>query len=334
MGEQTISIIIPMYNEAPNLVPLYTELKSCLARLKKYQFEVIFVDDGSRDESAQVARQLARRDRRLRVLELSRNFGKEPAMTAGLHAARGDAALIMDADLQMPPRLMGKFIKRWEKGDEVVIGVFAERNTSKLHAFGSRWFYRIMQKISETEIIPHETDYRLIDRKVINEYNRLTERNRITRGLIDWLGFKRSVIHFEQESRLNGTPSYTYSKLIGLAMNSFTAESLVPLKMAGYLGVLILLLSIPAGGIMTIDRMVYHWPIRGTAFLAILIVALVGVILACLGLMALYIARIHAESSNRPLYIVRDDFRARRRPEVEYEYTPEREPVLQGAMEE
>jgi dolichol-phosphate mannosyltransferase len=322
-----------MHNEAANLIPLYSELKLYIAHLKQYRFEVIFVDDGSKDDSAQVARQLARRDRRLRVLELSRNFGKEPAMTAGLHAANGDAALIMDADLQMPPRLIGKFIKRWEKGDEVVIGVFAERKTSPLHAFGSRWFYRIMQKISDTEIIPHETDYRLIDRKVINEYNRLTERNRITRGLIDWLGFKRSVIHFEQEERLNGRPSYTYRKLIGLAVNSFTAESLVPLKLAGYLGILILLLSVPVGSIMTINRMVYHWPIRGTAFLAILIVALVGLVLACLGMMALYIGRIHAESSNRPLYVVRDDFRAHRR-EADYEgYALEQEAALQGASE-
>lgn len=335
MGEQTISIIIPMYNEAPNLQPLYNELKLCIARLKRYQFEVIFVDDGSKDDSAAVARGLARRDRRLRVLELSRNFGKESAMTAGLNAARGDAALIIDADLQMPPRHIAKFIKRWEGGDEVVIGVFGRRKTSALHAFGSRWFYRIMQKISTTEIIPHETDYRLMDRKVINEYNRLTERNRITRGLIDWLGFKRSVISFEQAPRLNGKPAYTYRKLIGLAVNSFTAESLLPLKLAGYLGMLILLLTIPVGGIMTINRMVYHWPIRGTAFLAVLIVALVGLVLACLGLIALYIGRIHAEASNRPLYIVRDDYRAVRQQRTnEYdEYAPEQEVVFQGVPE-
>ena len=334
MREQTISIIIPMYNEAANLAPLYSELKSCIERIKKYRFEVIFVDDGSKDDSAKVARRLARRDRRLRVLELSRNFGKEPAMTAGLHAATGDAALIMDADLQMPPRLMTKFIKRWERGDEVVIGVFAQRKTSGLHALGSRWFYRIMQQISETEIIPHETDYRLIDRKVINEYNRLTERNRITRGLIDWLGFKRSVIHFEQEERLNGRPSYTYKKLLGLAINSFTAQSLVPLRLAGYLGSCILLLTVPAGIIMTINRTLYHWPIRGTAFLAILIVALVGLVLSCLGLMALYVGRIHAEASNRPLYIVRDDFRTWQRANESFELVPEREVVLEGVAEE
>ena len=333
MGEQTISIIIPMYNEASNLQPLYNELKLCIARLTKYRFEIIFVDDGSKDESAKVARRLARRDRRLRVLELSRNFGKEPAMTAGLHAATGDAALIMDADLQMPPRLMGKFIERWERGDEVVIGVFGTRKTSKLHALGSHWFYRIMQQISNTEVIPHETDYRLMDRKVINEYNRLTERNRITRGLVDWLGFRRSVIPFEQAPRLNGQPAYTYRKLIGLAINSFTAESLMPLKLAGYLGLFILLLAIPTGSIMTIDRVLYHWPIRGTAFLAILIVALVGVVLACLGLISLYIGRIHAEASNRPLYVLRDDFRAGRRRDSEYDYMPEQDAVLQEASE-
>lgn len=331
--EQTISIIIPMYNEAANLRPLYSELRLCIARLKGYRFEVIFVDDGSKDDSAQVARQLATRDRRLRVLELSRNFGKEPAMTAGLHAARGDAALIMDADLQMPPQLIGEFVKKWENGDEVVIGVFGNRKTSSLHAFGSRWFYRIMQRISTTEIIPHETDYRLMDRKVINEYNRLTERNRITRGLVDWLGFKRSTISFEQAPRLNGKPAYTYKKLIGLAVNSFTAESLIPLKLAGYLGVSILMLAIPIGGVMTINREVYHWPIRGTAFLAILIVALVGLVLACLGLISLYIARIHAEASNRPLYVIRDDFRAGSRPKEYEAYIPERTAVLQGAAE-
>lgn len=333
MGEQTISIIIPMYNEAPNLQPLYNELKLCIARLKKYRFEVIFVDDGSKDDSAMVARRLARRDRRLRVLELSRNFGKEPAMTAGLHAATGDAALIMDADLQMPPRLMSKFIKRWEQGDEVVIGVFGGRKTSPVHAFGSRWFYRIMQQISTTQIIPHETDYRLMDRKVINEYKRLTERNRITRGLIDWLGFKRSVIAFEQAPRLNGKPAYTYRKLIGLAVNSFTSESQLPLKLAGYLGVAILFIAIPTGGIMSVNRWVYHWPIRGTAFLAIMIVALVGLVLACLGLISLYIGRIHAEASNRPLYVVRDDFRSDGRRADDYEYIPEQGGFLQEVSE-
>lgn len=307
MTAQTISIIVPMYNEATNIRPLYDELKIAMARQHKYDFEVIFVDDGSKDNSAAEAKRLAHKDRRLRVLELSRNFGKEPAMTAGLHAAKGDAALIMDADLQMPPRLIGNFIKKWEEGSEVVVGVFAKRNTSRLHALGSHLFYRTMQLIAHTEITPHATDYRLLDRKVVDAFNRLTEHDRITRGLIDWLGFRRSFIHFEQQQRLSGRPSYSMQKLIHLAVNSFTAYSLVPLKLAGYLGVAILAISIPAGTFMTINRIFYHWPIRGTAFLAIMLVSLVGIVLACLGLISLYIAHIHAEVTNRPLYIVRNE---------------------------
>lgn len=313
MTAQTISIIIPMYNEEGNVRPLYRELCAAIEHFRKYRFEIIFVDDGSRDGSAIAAKRLARRDRRLRVLELSRNFGKEPAMTAGLHAARGDAALIMDADLQMPPRLMGKFIRNWEKGDDVVVGVFAKRNTSPVHELGSKTFYRMMRLIAHTEVTPHATDYRLLDRKVINEYNRLTEHNRITRGLIDWLGFRRSFVPFEQQARHSGKPAYSMRKLIGLAMNSFTAYSLVPLKLAGYLGIIILTLSLPIGGFMTFERVVRHWPIRGTAFLAIMLVSLVGVILACLGLISLYIAHIHAEVTNRPLYIVRNSSDEHRR---------------------
>lgn len=310
MSSQTISIIIPMYNEASNLPPLYRELTATLKQLRNYRFEIIFVDDGSRDDSAGIAHKLARIDKRIRVLELSRNFGKEPAMTAGLHAAHGDAALIMDADLQMPPRLISQFLANWEAGNEVVIGVFAGRNTSFLHQLGSQSFYRIMQTIAHTEITPQATDYRLLDRKVINEFNRLTEHNRITRGLIDWLGFRRSFIQFKQEPRHSGKPAYTFSKLINLAVHSFTAYSLIPLKLAGYLGVAILALSLPAGLFMTACRFVYHWQIHGTAFLALLVIALVGIVLACLGLISLYIAHIHAEVSNRPLYIVRREGQA------------------------
>lgn len=324
MTAQTISIIIPMYNEEANVRPLYRELCAALERFRRYNFEVIFVDDGSSDNSAHEAKDLARNDRRLRVVELSRNFGKEPAMTAGLHAAKGDAALIMDADLQMPPRLIGKFIKKWEEGSEVVVGVFAKRNTSPVHVLGSRTFYRVMQLIAHTEVTPHATDYRLLDRKVIREFNRLTEHNRITRGLIDWLGFKRSFVHFEQEERHSGKPSYSLSKLVGLAVSSFTAYSLVPLKLAGYLGIFILALSIPLGAFMAFERIVNHWPIHGTAFLAIMLVCLVGIVLACLGLISLYIAHIHAEVTNRPLYIVRE-------PSESEQYANSREEELSAA---
>lgn len=309
MSQQLISIVVPMYNEEQNLPHLYKELKRHVDRLP-YRFEMLFVDDGSSDESATVVRACSQRDERVRLVQLARNFGKEAAVSAGLHAANGDAAIVIDADLQMPPKLMGQFIKKWKAGAEVVVGVFAARNMGLIRRVGAHWFYRLMRTIGNTKITPHATDYRLLDRQVIDVFDNLTEHNRITRGLIDWLGFKRTYVYFEQEPRKFGKPTYSFAKLVQLAMNSITAYSLVPLKLAGYLGVLILMISAPLGGFLVVERFLLndplHWGVNGTTLLATLILFLVGVMLACLGLIALYIAHIHTEVVNRPLYIVRE----------------------------
>jgi dolichol-phosphate mannosyltransferase len=307
---QLISIVVPVYNEAKNLPHLYKEIKKHIDRLP-YRFEMLFIDDGSSDNSAAVVKVCGRQDRRIRLIQLARNFGKEAAMSAGLHEAKGDAAIIMDADMQMPPKLMGKFIQKWhEEQAEIVVGVFAARNMSPLRRWGAHWFYRLMRTIGNTKITPHATDYRLLDRQVINVFDGLTERNRITRGLIDWLGFKRTYVYFEQAPRKFGQPTYSFSKLVQLAMNSITAYSLVPLKLAGYLGIFILIISAPLGLFLVVERFLLGdplgWGINGTTMLATLILFLVGVVLACLGLISLYIAHIHAEVINRPLYIVRE----------------------------
>lgn len=308
-----ISIIVPVYNEADNLPLLYKEL-SDRSRMLPYQFEMLFVDDGSQDDSIKVLNRFAKRDRRVRLIRFSRNFGKEAAVTAGLHAARGNAALIMDADMQMPPSLMEQFIRKWESGAEVVVGVFKSRNLSLVKKAGAKVFYNIMRRISHTKITPNATDYRLLDRKVINVFNQFTERNRITRGLIDWLGFERDYIYFEQQPRKFGTPGYTFRKLLNLAMNSFTAYSLLPLRLAGYIGAAILAISIPMGIFLYVERYVLgdylHLGINGTTMLAMLTVFMVGLVLTCLGLMAMYIAHIHAEVTNRPLYVVRPEEQA------------------------
>lgn len=307
--KQLISIIVPVYNEALNLPLLYKELSKHIRKLP-YRFELIFVDDGSADESVTILRRLTARHPDIRLICLARNFGKEPAMSAGLHAAKGDAVIIMDADLQMPPRLLSQFIKKWQGGAEVVVGVFAARKMSRIRKFGAHCFYRIMQAIAHTKLTPHATDYRLLDRKVVNAFNQLTERNRINRGLVDWLGFQRDYIYFEQEERPNGAPTYSFRKLIGLAVNSFISHSLVPLKLAGYLGLIILVGASLGGIFMYVEMYVLGDPlnlvISGTAFLAIMILFLIGVVLACLGLISLYIAHIHTEVVNRPLYVVRE----------------------------
>lgn len=308
MAQKLISLVIPVYNEAANIPLLYEEITRHTKSLP-YDFEIVFVDDGSSDDSVAVIRQETAGDVSVRLIELARNFGKEAAVSAGLQHARGAAALVLDADLQMPPRLMGEFLERWEAGSEVVVGVFASRNMSTFKRWGAQTFYKIMQVIGNTKITPNATDFRLLDRQVIDAFNDLTEHNRITRGMIDWLGFKRAYVPFKQEARRHGQPTYSYKKLIALAMNSFTAYSLLPLKLAGYLGACILLISVPAGIFMYVERYILNDPLQlgitGTDMLAVLTLFLIGVVLGCLGLVSLYIAHIHAEVVNRPLYVVR-----------------------------
>ncbi len=310
-SKRLVSIVIPLYNEALNVRPLYEEICSGTKKLP-YNFEIILVDDGSRDNSAAVANELSREDKRVRLLRFSRNFGKEAATTAGLRVAKGDAAIIMDADLQHPPKLIGKFIKEWEAGKEVVVGVKEYgKDASWFKRRSSVWFYRILDSIAHTDITPHACDYRLVDRQVLDQFNQMTERNRMIRGLIDWLGFERGYVHFVAPPRLNGEATYSYRKLFGLAFNSFTAYSLFPLKLAGYMGVFILILSAILGLFVGVESFALGDPfdlkITGTAILAIVLLFLVGVVLASLGLVALYIAHIHTEVINRPLYILRPD---------------------------
>lgn len=307
-NKKLISVIIPIYNEAENLPTLYDELSKHTNKLP-YDFEILLVDDGSKDNSAAIACDIADKHDNVHVVQLARNFGKEAAVSAGFRDAKGDAAIVMDADMQMPPRLIGKFLQKWEAGAEVVIGVFAERNMSPLKKLGAKFFYKIMNGMAKASITPNATDFRLLDREVIDAFNSLTEHNRITRGMIDWLGFKRSYIYFKQEPRLHGEPTYGYRKLFQLAINSFTGYSMLPLKLAGYLGICILLLSIPSGLFMYVERYILNDPmnllISGTDMLAIMVVFLVGVVLACLGLISLYIAHIHDEVANRPVFITR-----------------------------
>jgi dolichol-phosphate mannosyltransferase len=306
-----ISIIVPCHNELDNLQPLYDALRKVCDRLNPHRFEFVFVDDGSQDGTPVLLRKLAAGDVRVRVVEFVRNFGKEAAVTAGMHASRGHAAICLDADLQHPPSLIPELLAKWREGAEVVVGV---RRTGHRHAplvkrVGSGLFYRIINAITDVEIVANATDYRLVDRAVINEFNRFTERNRITRGLIDWLGFRREYVEFTPANRHAGEAAYSYLKLVKLAVNSFVSMSLFPLRMAGYVGLLIMLISAPLGVFIFIEKYLLGDPwgmsFSGPAILAVILVFLVGIILVSLGLMALYIATIHTEVTNRPLYVAR-----------------------------
>lgn len=306
-----ISIIIPVYNEEENIPLIYDKLLEILNGLHgKYDYEVIFVDDGSQDKSPEILENLTGQNNKVKYIQFSRNFGKEMATSAGLDAADGDAVLLIDADLQHPVELIPSFIGKWCQGVEVVVGV---RNKNKgeglVKKLGSFLFYKIMNAIGETKIIPRATDYRLLDRKVVLAFRRFTEHNRMTRGLIDWLGFKRDYIYFDADERINSEASYNKIKLMKLALSSVVAYSLFPLKLAGYLGVLLTFLFGTAGFLLFVGKYIFNNPFAmsfsGPAQLAILIIFLIGIVLSCLGLVALYIANIKAEVANRPNYVIR-----------------------------
>lgn len=311
-NQPLISIIIPTYNEEKNIPLIYDSIINVWEKLKNNcSYEIIFVDDGSVDASIEILEKISDLDKNAKYLKFSRNFGKEVAISAGICHAKGNAAIIIDADLQHPPELIPEFIAKWKKGADVVMGIRKKnKGEGLIKKVGSALFYKIMNIIGETKIVPRETDYRLIDKKVIKEFKRFTERNRITRGLLDWLGFEKDYIYFDARERKNGKPAYSNLKLTRLAFSTFVGHSLFPLKFAGYLGVIITFFSGLLGLFIFIEKYTLKdpWDINfsGTAILAVIILFLIGIVLSCLGLIALYIANIHNEVVNRPLYIIRD----------------------------
>lgn len=303
-----ISIIIPVYNEITNLTWHHTVIEE---RLKQtgYRFELIYVDDGSSDSSLQEIKTIANKDSRVHYISFSRNFGKEAATSAGLRFAKGDAAIMMDADGQHPIELVNLLVANWENGDEVVVGVRqANTNEGLIKRYGSKIFYKVLNSFTEGNTVPGSTDFRLVDRKVINEFNKLSERNRITRGLIDWLGFQRSYVYFSSPERHGGTASYSVKKLSKLALHALVSQTTKPLQLTGILGALVTFLSATLAVFLILETYVFNDPlglsVTGTAILALFVSFLVGIVLMCQWLLALYIESIHSETQNRPLYVV------------------------------
>lgn len=304
-----ISIIVPVYREAKNIPLLYKCLEKVTGNLPQYLWEYIFVNDGSPDDSLEVLRLLAGSDKRVKVLDLSRNFGKEIALSAGAHLAElSDAVICIDADLQHPPELIPNLIAKWLEGNEVVATIRTRIDLQPIiKRIGSHVFYWLMGKISGVPIKSQTTDFRLYDKKVVAAFKHATERSRMFRGIMDWMGFKRVYVEFQANARTEGEPGYSYGKLISLAVNSITSFSLLPLRLTGYLGLLIMLTSGMLLLWMLVDFLIYG-QLKYTA-LAIVVVAntfLIGIVLMAIGLVALYIGNIHTEVINRPLYIVRE----------------------------
>lgn len=310
MGKQKLlSIITPVHNEAEGIKKFINDSLVPVAEKLDLNYELIIVNDGSTDNTLKIIQILANQNPKIKILSLSRNFGKEPALSAGLRYAKGDAALTIDADGQQPPKLIPGFIKKWNSGAEIITGVRSQYTKHGLiQKLGSKLFYKLLYIMGNKSTVPGSTDFRLIDRVVINEFNKLSEHNRITRGLIDWLGFKQEYIEYVYGVRAAGKPSYNIKKLFHLAIDSFVSMSTTPLVIFGYLGIFITIGSFILGLFCIINQYILGDPLQlywnGSVQLAIFITFLIGLLMISESITALYISHIHAETQNRPLFVV------------------------------
>ncbi len=301
-----ISVIIPMYNEEEVIAETYRRLTDVMRRTGD-DYELIFVNDGGVDRSPAIIRELSARDESVKLIDFSRNFGHQIAVTAGMDYASGDAVIIIDADLQDPPHLILDMLDKWREGYDVVYAQRIKRNGESLFKKGSAaLFYRILRASTDVPIPVDTGDFRLIDRKVCDEMNRLGERNPFVRGLVSWTGFRQTSIEYERDERLAGETKYPLKKMIKLCLDGLTSFSHKPLKMAGY-----------AGGVMSAIGFVYMLyvlgmalftdsTIRGWASTICLMLIFNGFTLLMLGVIGEYIGRIYDEVKGRPLYIVRE----------------------------
>jgi len=306
-----ISLIVPALNEAGNLQWHYEGVKQYVTS-RQLSYEIIYIDDGSTDDTLNIIKKICKHDPCAHFISLSRNFGKEAGLTAGLRVAKGRTAVCIDADGQYPLETVDNFLEAWRAGAEVVIGV-RNKNASEafLQRLGSRCFYTVLKLLdSEQAVVSKSTDFRLLDRRVIDVYNELTEHNRIARNLIDWLGFRREYVTFDALGRHSGTPTYSLRKRLKLAGDGIIKHSTKPLKMIGIAGVAISFISAVAALFIAIETYILGDPLNlavtGTGILALLLSFLIGVVLVCQGLLALYLENVYHETQNRPLFIIRE----------------------------
>jgi len=300
----TLSIVIPVFNEEETLDALFTTIRDRLATLG-VSYEVVLIDDGSRDRTAEMLGEMTRRDARFRSIHFSRNFGHQAAVTAGLHFARGSAVVVMDADLQDPPELLAALVARWREGYHVV---YAQR--VKRHAEGplkrgiAFMYYRLLQRLTDVTIPADTGDFCLMDRRVVELLNKMPERNRYLRGLRAWLGFRQTAVPFERPPRYAGEPKYTFWKSLALGINGIVAFSKVPLRFATWLGLTASGLSVALTVWAVYQRLVGGDTVRGWASTLVVILMLGGVQLLMIGIVGEYLSRIYDEVKQRPMYVI------------------------------
>ncbi|MCS7083288.1 MAG: glycosyltransferase family 2 protein [Bacteroidetes bacterium] len=302
MSSPDLSIVIPIYNEAAVLEELLKRLRAALAPLD-LDWEVLFVDDGSQDGSWAVLERLAAEDSRVRALGLSRNFGHQRAISAGLEWARGRAVVVMDGDLQDPPELIPELLRRWQQGYEVVYAVRTRRREPWLMRTAYRIFYRLLSALAEVEIPLDAGDFGLIDRRVLEVMRRMPERSRFVRGLRSWSGFRQIGVPYERAARARGRSKYSWGKLLRLALDGLLAFSSAPLRLATWMGFFVSSISF-VGIVLYLYRYFTTPRVPGFTTLIIALLFLGGIQLITIGIIGEYIGRIYEEVKQRPLYVV------------------------------
>ncbi|MFE0620085.1 glycosyltransferase family 2 protein [Priestia aryabhattai] len=310
------SIVVPVYNEEEVIHETYRRLTEVMRSMKE-AYELLFVNDGSRDRTAEIIKEYSEQDPAVVLLDFARNFGHQIAITAGMDYARGEAVVVIDADLQDPPELILEMIEKWKQGFDVV---YAKRTKRKGETYFKKqtaaMFYRFLRAMTDIDIPLDTGDFRLLDRKVCNQMNSIQEKNRFVRGLVSWVGFKQIAVEYERDERLAGESKYPLKKMLKLSMDGITSFSYKPLKLASYAGVTLSGVGFIYLLVVLYLKLFTDSTITGWSSLIVIQLFFSGIILIILGMIGEYIGRIYDETKNRPLYIVREKYQLETRKEV------------------
>lgn len=298
------SIVVPLYNEELVIDESYSRLKEVMDSTYE-NYEIIFINDGSSDSTEKKVQQICKTDENIKLINFSRNFGHQCAITAGMETSVGDAIVVIDADLQDPPEVIPKMIKKWKEGYDVVYGKRAKRQgESFFKKMTARAFYRLLKDMTSIDIPVDTGDFRLIDRKVCNTLNSLPERNRYVRGLVSWVGYKQTSVEFIRHERFAGDSKYPLKKMLKLAFDGITSFSYKPLVLSGYLGVLSLIIGIISTIATITKHLISNTNVINFGFIISINLIMFGIVLGCMGILGQYIGRIFDESKSRPNYII------------------------------
>lgn len=307
MEKNLITIIVPCYNEEKVINIFYKEIISTISVINNYDFEIIFVDDGSSDDTLNLIRDLSFADNRIKYINFSRNFGKESAMLSGLEHSKGDFVCIMDADLQHPPKLLYDMIEGVENGYDSVATRRKNRiGEPKLRSYFAKLFYKIINKTSKTQITEAATDYRLMNRKMVNSVLKMCEYNRFTKGIFEWVGFKTKWIEIDNVERAAGETSWSFYSLFTYAIEGIVSFSVAPLKIASFTGMIISIISIIYAAYIVIRTLILGIDTPGYASLICIALFIGGIQLISIGIIGEYLSRTYLEVKNRPNYIINE----------------------------